>query len=695
MFRPGKPFRPACFAGAGSLLSILLSFAPEATGQDTLHTAQSGAVTPTLPEIRVSAERDPSITQPGIEAARERIERTPGGAGLIEAESFRGGRASTPADALGFGTGVFVQSRIPGAEESRLSIRGSGIQRTFHGRGIMVLQDGVPINQADGAFDFQAIEPLAASYIEIFRGANALEYGATTLGGAINFVAPSGYNAPAWLVRGEAGSYGYARGQLAVAGVVGAADYYVTATGSYQDGYQEQSRQKNGRFFSNVGYRINPNLETRFYFTAVNSDSELPGNLTKVQLYNNPRMANPINVAGNYHRDFNLFRVANKTTYAWGAQRLELGAYYSYKDLWHPIFQVLDVDSNDSGAWARFISETPLAGHRNIFTAGFLPMRTSQSDNRFANIAGSPGNPTASSQQYALNLTAYAENQFYVTQQAVAVLGVQATRATRKYTDYFLANGNNSFDQRYDHVSPKLGARYEFTPTVQAFANWSQSFEPPSLGELAGGANVTPVNAQSASTIEFGTRGQLPRLQWDAAYYYAKVKDELLSLNSPTGVPLGTVNAPRTKHQGIELGGTWALPWNTFWRAAYLWNDFRFVGNPVYGDNRLPGLPPHFLRTDLTWRGVGYFAGPNLEWSSQRYPVDMANTLFADSYAIVGFKFGRETAKGFGWFVDARNLFDKKYAATTGVIANAGGVDSAQFNPGVGRSVYAGIEWKM
>jgi len=58
---------------------------------------------------------------------------------------------------------VFVQPRY-GSEESRLSIRGSGLQRTFHGRGLKLLQDGVPLNLADGGFDFQAVEPLVSRY---------------------------------------------------------------------------------------------------------------------------------------------------------------------------------------------------------------------------------------------------------------------------------------------------------------------------------------------------------------------------------------------------------------------------------------------------------------------------------------------------------------------------------------------------
>ncbi|HTE16258.1 MAG TPA: Plug domain-containing protein, partial [Burkholderiales bacterium] len=78
-----------------------------------------------LPEVIVTSTKDksPSLTQPSIEAARTRIERTPGGVDVIDAEDYIKGSAVTPADALGYSPGVFVQSRIPGAEESRLSIR--------------------------------------------------------------------------------------------------------------------------------------------------------------------------------------------------------------------------------------------------------------------------------------------------------------------------------------------------------------------------------------------------------------------------------------------------------------------------------------------------------------------------------------------------------------------------------------------
>src|SRR5690606_8217119 len=152
-----------------------------------------------------------------------------GGAGIVDAEAYREGRVSTFSDTLGLATGVLAQSRF-GAEESRLSIRGSGLQRTFHMRGIKLMQDGVPMNLADGSADFQAIEPLSTRYVEVYRGANALRYGSSTLGGAINYVSPTGRTAPRLELRGEFGSFGYQRLGAAIGGVSGDADYFLSAS---------------------------------------------------------------------------------------------------------------------------------------------------------------------------------------------------------------------------------------------------------------------------------------------------------------------------------------------------------------------------------------------------------------------------------------------------------------------------------
>ena len=164
------------------------------------------------------------------------------------------------------------------------------------------------------------------------------------------------------------------------------------------------------------------------------------------------------------------------------------------------------------------------------------------------------------------------------------------------------------------------------------------------------------------------------------------------------GNPLGTVNAGRTTHTGLEAGLTLRFPaarGGLLFRNVYNWSRFRFDGDPAYGDNQLAGMPEHYVRSELLYeRSSGLYGGPNVEWIPDRYPVDQANTLFADPYTLLGFKLGWRAKTGWAAFLEGKNLTDETYAATTGVIADARGRDSAQFLPGDGSSVFAGLEYK-
>ncbi|RXZ45446.1 TonB-dependent receptor family protein [Crenobacter cavernae] len=655
-----------------------------------------------LPEVKVSAERiSPALSLPSIAAAREELARVPGGAGLVDVDAERNGRQATLADTLGMATGVFVQPRF-GAEEARLSIRGSGLQRTFHMRGVKLMQDGVPLNLADGGADFQAVEPLAARYVEVYRGANALRYGATTLGGAINYVSSHGRDAstPAFLARLEGGSFGYGRAQIAAAGASGDLDGYVSLSSFRQDGSRDHASQDAYRLFANAGWRVSANLETRFFLSDVHSNSELPGSLTRAQLQSKPRQANASSVSGDQRRDIDLTRLSNKTVWRSGEQRLELSAFYAKKKLFHPIFQVLDQANEDTGIEARWLSDAPLFGRPNRFTLGVAPTWGRTDEQRFVNVGGQRGAKTDASLQKASNVDVYAENEYGFAPGWRAIVGAQWSEARRRLDDSHVPAGqaDGSFDATYHGFSPKLGLLRELDDGMQLYANWSESFEPPSLGEMSNLVINAGLKAQTAKTVEIGSRGRLEGalpVEWDASLYDARIRNELLAQMLPNNAT-ATFNVPRTRHQGLELGFTAELAKGLSWRNAVLLNRFRFDNDPVYGDNTLAGVPKSFFKSELTQRfSAGYYVSANVEVSPQSYPVDLANTLYADRYTLVGLKVGKEVKKGLGWFAEGRNLTDEKYAATTGVILDAKGKDAAQFLPGDGRAVYAGLEWKL
>lgn len=126
--------------------------------------------------------------------AAARVERTPGGVDVVAADDFENKLAVSLRDALTFSPGVYTQPRF--GQEVRISIRGSGLSRGFHMRGLTLLQDGIPINLADDNGDFQEFDPQVFQHLEVYRGGNALRLGGSTLGGAINAVTPTGRSAP-------------------------------------------------------------------------------------------------------------------------------------------------------------------------------------------------------------------------------------------------------------------------------------------------------------------------------------------------------------------------------------------------------------------------------------------------------------------------------------------------------------------
>src|SRR5690606_17895221 len=161
--------------------------------------------------------------------------------------------------------------------------------------------------------DFQTIDPLATRYVEVYRGANALRYGASNLGGAINFVSPTGYDAPRFEARGELGSFDYQRYGLRGGGVIDHFDYFASGSLFAQSGFRDHAEQRAEKFNANFGYRFHDNAETRFFVGYVDSESELPGNLTKAQLRDDPGQAILSPVTGQQRRDLNVMRISNKT----------------------------------------------------------------------------------------------------------------------------------------------------------------------------------------------------------------------------------------------------------------------------------------------------------------------------------------------------------------------------------------------
>ena len=644
-----------------------------------------------------------SLTAPSINQKKEELSRVPGGVDLVPAEDYQDKYVVNLKDALNDVPGVFAEKRW--GEEVRLSIRGSGLGRNFHLRGIQLYQDGIPINLADDSGDFQELDPLISRSIEVYKGANALQFGASSLGGAINVVTPTGITAQNRNeIRTEVGSYDTYRALGSVAREIGNADVFAAASGLTSRGWRDHNEQETARFNGNVGYRFNPAAETRFYLTYNNVENDVPGTITLQQALHDPRTVPAINITNDYARDVKSLRLANKTTFALdGNKKLDVGFYTLSKDLFHPIFQVIDQEYFTYGTFVRLKGSTQLLGHRNDYTVGTNARLGNIDAKQFTNIRGSRGVQTADQKQEAQNYDIFAENQFFLLPELALVTGAQALYANRDFTNNFV-NTNNA-QEDFTAFNPKLGFIYDTAKSVQFFGNVSRSYEAPTFGELVQAPVVgfVPLDAQKAWTVELGTRGTVDRYAFDLTLYRAWIEDELLSFTTNINVPAATFNAGDTVHQGVEfgfdvdLGKDFILPKDSvdrlILRNAYTLNDFFFENDAQFGDNRIAGIPEHLIKTELRYENKdGWFISPRIEWAPTGAFVDFANTLRAPSYFITNLGLGYKIRPNIELFADARNIFNERYASNFSTITNANTAPTNVFYPGEERSVYAGIK---
>lgn len=582
--------------------------------------------------------------------ARRQAAATPGGTDVVTHEDYADKSLVSLRDALSFSPGIYLQPRY--GQEVRISIRGSGISRGFHMRGITLLQDGIPINLTDDNGDFQELDPAFFDYLEVYRGANALRFGSGTLGGAVNGVTPTGDNARGGYARLDAGSFNTLRGLVSAGFGDEAANAWVAASADTSDGDRDHAQRSSMRFHGNAGFRLSDTISTRFYASVNHIKQELPGALTLDTALTAPKTGN---FAGDQQRNIDSLRLQNRTTFRIGDDAtLDAGVFLNAKELYHPIYQVVDQTSTDRGVFAR------LDWASGIFSAtlGGESRWGDANSRRFVNVNAKRGALTFDAQQQARTSNLYGELRAEAVPGFTLIAGGIYADGYRKQEQTFptRVTGEASFDS----FSPKFGVLWQAMEQVQLYANYSRSAEFPGFIELAQISSFVPLKEQSAWTAEIGARGQIGWASFDVSLYRAKVRGELLQYNIGPDIPASTFNADRTMHKGIEAGLTLdPTDWLRI-RQTWLYSDFRFVNDVQFGNNRLPVVPRNVLRTEVRLGSDALHIAPNLEWVPQGAWADYRNTTRVPDYALLGLTGGARVADGVDLFVDVRNITGKK-----------------------------------
>jgi iron complex outermembrane receptor protein len=680
--------------------------------------AQRPAPPPKLETVVVEGAKVPADRTRSDDDAREELSRVPGGTAVVDQTTIEHTRAANLKDVLDFTPGIMIRPRFGAADESQLSIRGSGLRNNFHLRGINLLIDGFSYGQADGFSDFESLELLTTKRIEVYKGGNALAYGGYTLGGAVNLISKTGYDAGLLELRNEAGSFGFAKNYIGTGQVYGPLDLYAAFADTELQGYRDHSEQIRRRAYATVGYLLPGGTTLRFDLGFTHNEEQLPGSLTLQEFRRNPQQQDPTAIQFRQARNYEYTRGAFTLRTPLGTdQVLEWKTQLDYQDLDHPLsFAVIDQTTYNWGTELRYILTAPLFGLGNRLTAGVQYFSTRQLDEQLQNLNGVRGALIHNQVNVSTNAGAYVEDQLSVTPTFTGVLGGRFQYAVREVRDRFLRDGNQSGSVDFFSVTPKVGFVWRPAPTIQVFANASRSYEPPLMLELTAPGQLNgpldQLQAQKAWQFEVGTRGTVgKRVSWDLALYDIELRDEIRNVNiqpfqgAPFTIPRFE-NIDRSRHMGVEAGvdvvawqdvarslGLGTAGDSLLARLAYTYSRFVFVDDRTFRDNDLPGAPRHFIRGELRYdHASGAWFAPNVEIVPRGYFVDSANTVKTPNYALAGVRLGYDhKPTNLSVFFEARNLADKHYVSSV-VVDSANG---RFFEPGDGRAFYGGVSWRF
>jgi iron complex outermembrane receptor protein len=647
--------------------------------------------TSTLDSVNITAQR---LT----EAEAERS-ATPGAVTIIDGASLNQRSVANVADTLRYVPGVWTES-FNGNDDVFYSSRGSNLDPTDYDKnGIKFLQDGLPVTAADGNNHNRAVDMLNAAHITVAHGANALAYGASTLGGAIDVISPTGRSSAPFSAALSGGSFDLWSARATLAGTSGALDGLLSAETLQRDGYRVHSKEDRKSVYGNVGWQASDTVATRFYATYNDFYTELPRELTPAQFAADPRQARADAISGNHSKDVATWRLAFKTTATEvGGGTLEVGVSHEEQSLYHPIVSgpffslLIDTDHKDSGAMARW--HRVADSHDLLFGAnyGFSTVK----GGNYENNGGERGALMWTSDDDASTLELFALDRWSFAPQWTLVYGTQFVSAKRDVS---------GFKGSYDALNPRLGLIRSYGQASQWFASVSRTYEAPTTFELTDDANggSTPLDAMHGIVFETGVRGSAmrgeTRLTWEVAGYYTALRNEILSIDDPDapGTSL-SANIDKTTHAGIEalLGASFAMgdggshieP-----LVNFTWNAFSFDSDSTYGNNRLPNAPRFFVRGEVLYRNnAGFFAGPTVDLIGKRY-ADFANSYSVSSYELLGARIGLSTDH---WelFAEGRNLLDKKYVAAV-VVKDQANAGMELLHPGAPRSVYVGARYRF
>ena len=674
--------------------------------------------------VNITLAATPSVlNQVVVSASRssQELAKVPASVSVVSADVIQatGRRNTSIEEVLRTVPGVVVRDQLGGASRATIAIRGAGSSNAFGIRSIRLLIDGVPKNNAGGSGqDLANLDIASISSIEVLRGPASTLYG-NQAGGVVSMTSEAGGETRRQLqVLG--GSFGFARVHAKATGDLfgGTLGYLFSAWRTQQDGYRDNSNFAQTGFSSKFVFKPDARTTVTGVMAYDNLGQDVSGGLTAEEMRATPRIADSTSFArvggvrlDNFGR-FDEFRFGvNVQRSLTATEQLETQLFYVPRTIHGSpaLTQFIQQGFENRGVTARLLSTRPLGSIGSRFTTGVdfhdTPIQTT--------TTGRPGTAAAgtafsSFDEQATSVGVYALEELALGGKVTLTAGARYDNIRFKQQNKL--RRDQTEPRTFTRTTPKVGLTYRVNPSLSTFANFSESFEAPVIGNLRNsprtdGEFVTNqvVKPLSIRTLEVGTRGVVGRGSFELTVFAQRLRDQQINVNFVRPAPLtgqfgALVNAAEVKQSGVEAGATVALASALTLAGTYTYSDFSFsryeAGPNNFGGNELPGVPKHNGSVELRYQDSRGLSGGIEYQSVGKFFVNDANTAENAAYSLVNLRAGWALPIGrtqFAPFVAVNNLFSEKYSSQPQINAAAGRF----FNPlpGINYSVGLKLNW--
>lgn len=702
---------------------LILPFGQLVTAEETA--SDEEAAKKTLSSEKNSGKQAEKLTDITVQATRvdKSLYEIPASVGFVDKDDIQFGRQQLGLDeSLNKIPGLWMPNRYNFNQDLSISIRGFGKRSTFGIRGVKIFVDGIPNTLPDGQGGIDSIDIGSTDRIEVIRGPSSSLYGASA-GGVINLYTEDGPAVPFVEGRALSGSYNFSQFQLKTGGQKDALNYLFNLTRLNLDGYRDHSKIERTMLNSKLNYEIDNTSDLTFTLNILDKPiADDPGGLTEAQVKADREAAQFNNSTARFDAGESVEQQQFGFLYRKSVgDKHEIIArnYYQFRNFdaklpVGPLIGVsgglIELDRFFLGGGLQDTYTDSFFGHRNRLTVGFDV--DSQMDERknFENLLGAMGALTLDQDEDVFSWGVYLQNEFSLTDNLELTFGVRYDEVEFEFTDYFLADADQSGSAEFSEWSPQVGLLWKFHEAINVFGNVSTAFETPSTREFAspvgpGGFN-TSLDAQTSTNYEIGIKGFLPgRTSYELSVFRIDTTDELLPAGENAGGSVFFTNTGETRRYGVEAGLVFRPLAGLDITLNYTYSDFEFTklvvpGFGSFDGDKIPGIPEQTAYAEIAYFAPsGFYGALDFQYVDKVYTNNafirnsgalVTQGAAADDYTLLNFRAGYTTNIGdteFTPFFAINNITNQEYIGNVRV--NEGNIRF--FEPAPELNVFAGI----